>query len=88
MWRRPNTKSLRPNLKRVKQFWKQFGAAHFCFYCGVDSKPLIFLFLGTMGIAVLGSVLIFLWSLASGQWASEKAKYKILEAESDEPRKN
>ncbi len=61
------------------------GAGCLCFYCGVDSGPLIVLFLFTLGLTVVGAVLLFAWSVARGHWAdSEKPKYKVLEVESDE----
>jgi nitrogen fixation-related uncharacterized protein len=61
------------------------GSSAFCFYCGVDSKPLIVFFLCTMGLLVLGSVMVMVWSVARGQWSdSEKVKFKVLEAESDD----
>lgn len=57
----------------------------FCFYCGVDSGPLVRFFLIALGSIVMGGVMMFLWSVTSGHWSrSEKPKYKVLEAESDE----
>ncbi len=53
-----------------------------CFYCGVDSRQLIALFLCTLGAAVLGAVLLFLWTVARGDWRrTEAPKHKVLEAE-------
>ncbi len=67
---------------RKGDFWSRIGRYSFCFYCGVDSKPLIVFFLTTLGLGVLGSVLIFAWSVLSGQWDnSEKAKFKVIEVE-------
>jgi cbb3-type cytochrome oxidase maturation protein len=81
----PSTKSFSRNLKTLAERGAFPGSSAFCFYCGVDSKPLIVLFLTTLGFAILGSVCIFFWSVATGQWnESESPKYKILEAESDE----
>lgn len=65
------------------------GSSCFCFFCGVDSRALIALFLSTLGLLVVGSVFVLVWSVASGQWDdSEKPKFKILEAESDGDPKN
>ncbi|HNC74545.1 MAG TPA: cbb3-type cytochrome oxidase assembly protein CcoS [Elusimicrobiota bacterium] len=56
----------------------------------MDSRALIALFVSTLGLLVVGSVFMLVWSVASGQWDdSEKPKFKILEAESDgEPKNN
>jgi nitrogen fixation-related uncharacterized protein len=50
----------------------------------VDSRALILLFVGTLGLLVIGSVLMLVWSFARGQWDDvEKSKFKIVEAERD-----
>lgn len=58
--------------------------AGLCLVCGVDSRALIVFFLSTLGVLILGSVCMLVWSVASGHWSdSEKPKFRVLEVESD-----
>ena len=66
----------------MNKSWLRFTGGVSCFYCGVDSKQLIALFLLTLGCGILGSVCMLLWSISKGDFKDiEGVKMKVLESE-------
>lgn len=53
-----------------------------CFFCGVDSKPLLIFFIGMIGSLALATIFTGLgWYLKGGFKNSENIKNEVFEAE-------
>ena len=53
-----------------------------CFFCGVDSTPLLVVFIGIIGGLALATVFTFVGLWMRGRWDDpEKTKFEVFEAE-------
>ena len=66
-------------MKRLRE-WFPTGSLG-CFYCGVDSKPILFFVIGLMGSLALASIFICLGFWLKGAFHNEDTKYSVFEAE-------
>ncbi|MCW5828832.1 MAG: hypothetical protein KIT79_05905 [Deltaproteobacteria bacterium] len=49
-----------------------------CFFCGVDSTPILIFFLTLVGSGLAGAALLLLWSVSNGDFRhSEAPKYDL-----------
>ncbi len=67
---------------RIKSFKDWFPAGSFgCFYCGVDSKPILYFFIALMGSLVLATVCTGVGFWLKGFFRDENTKNAVFEAE-------
>lgn len=53
-----------------------------CFFCGVDSTPIVVFFIALVGSGLLGAALLLMWSISNGDFAhSEEPKYELFQLE-------
>lgn len=69
----------------MKKIWKSPSALP-CLVCGVDSGPVLKLFLFFVGAGILGTICVLIWGWATGKFAFSNAPASLpLLAEMEDP---
>ncbi len=71
----------RAQLKKLAREWFPVGSFG-CFYCGVDSTPIIIFLVGLIGSLVLGTVFLGVSFAMRGRFQNtEEQRFDVFEAE-------
>lgn len=69
-------------LKRLRSWLPKFPVGSLgCFYCGVDSKPILYFFIGLMGSLALTTIMTGIGFWLKGFFRDENTKNAVFEAE-------
>ncbi len=57
-----------------------------CFFCGVDSQAVLFLFLAVVGLLLGSAIFLLIWAAGRGDFRNiEGPKYDVFKNEEDHP---